>query len=201
MKMSFLPGNLHLTEEFGRGYVIRVAGTEVFRSRSAKSAVTRFNRLRNEMEKKLPTQQFPGAEPDRAPTEKTESTSAPLTATASKPAANPRIPAISKPKEAAPGRKSGKTTKKSAPKRTAPAKTRSRMNIPDILGELRAELGRLNRAIAAIEGLASSGNHFPRRGRPPVTTSAQRRGARRMSAAARKRVSEAAKARWAAKTA
>ena len=64
------------------------------------------------------------------------------------------------------------------------------MSIEQIVSALRRERDRLNQAIAALEGTAR------RRGRPTSnTTSGSRR--RHMSAAARKRISEAMKARWA----
>ena len=66
------------------------------------------------------------------------------------------------------------------------------MDTQSILNELRAERDRLNTAIAALEGTAgkrgrrsSAGNSFPTRRR------------RRMSAAARARISKVMKARWA----
>src|SRR5271166_4020577 len=64
------------------------------------------------------------------------------------------------------------------------------MNIDTLLGELRSELVRIEQAIAALETLA--GGARPQRGRPPK---AKRTGG--MSAAARKRISEAMQARWA----
>lgn len=57
------------------------------------------------------------------------------------------------------------------------------MNLADILFQLRAERDRLTEAIAALEG--GRAQRVPRRKR------------RRMSAAARKRISDAQKARWA----
>ena len=69
------------------------------------------------------------------------------------------------------------------------------MNIEQIVAELKSERARINSAIAAIEGLNSTGR---RRGRPPGSTSApKKRGRRRMSAAARKRISQIQKQRWA----
>ena len=64
------------------------------------------------------------------------------------------------------------------------------MDTQSILNDLRAERDRLNTAIAALEGSTGgrrSSNSFPTRRR------------RRMSAAARARISRAMKARWAAK--
>ena len=67
------------------------------------------------------------------------------------------------------------------------------MDIQDLISELRTERNRLDQAISALEGLASSA---PRRGRPPKAASAGgKRGT--MSAAARKRISAAMKQRWA----
>jgi hypothetical protein len=67
------------------------------------------------------------------------------------------------------------------------------MDIANVVAALKEERGRIDKAIAALESLGSAG----RRGRPPravATASRQRRG---MSAAARKRISEAMKQRWA----
>jgi len=60
------------------------------------------------------------------------------------------------------------------------------MNTAAILSQLKAERERIDKAIAALEGLESRG------------TAKQPRRRRRLSAAARKRISEAAKKRWAA---
>jgi len=67
------------------------------------------------------------------------------------------------------------------------------MDIQTIVSDLRAERNRIDQAISALEGLTSP---VPRRGRPPkaATTGGKRR---RMSPAARKRISEAMKQRWA----
>jgi hypothetical protein len=71
------------------------------------------------------------------------------------------------------------------------------VNLENLLAELRSERGRIDQAISALEGLA--GPPGPRRGRPPKSgatpTVTPRR--RRMSASARKRISEAMKQRWA----
>jgi hypothetical protein len=68
------------------------------------------------------------------------------------------------------------------------------MDTKQILADMKTELNRLNQAIAALESLG---------GTAPATTpaaiAAPKRGGRRMSAAGRKRISEAAKARWAAR--
>lgn len=60
------------------------------------------------------------------------------------------------------------------------------MDIETIVAQLKAERSRMDQAIAALEG----GSGAQRAGH-------SRRGPRRMSAAARKRISDAQKARWA----
>jgi hypothetical protein len=68
------------------------------------------------------------------------------------------------------------------------------MNIQNILADLKAQRDRIDRAIAALEGMGGRGP-----GRPAGKTAAApaRRGRRHMSAAARKRISEMMKLRWA----
>ena len=66
------------------------------------------------------------------------------------------------------------------------------MNVDNLLSQLRAELNRIEQAIAALVALGGGEEARPKRGRPPKA-----KGARHMSAAARKRISEAMKARWA----
>lgn len=69
------------------------------------------------------------------------------------------------------------------------------MDIQNILKQLRQQRGRLDDAIAALEG----GHIARRRGRPPKTSASQtvRRGRRRMSTAARAKIAAAQRARWA----
>jgi hypothetical protein len=69
---------------------------------------------------------------------------------------------------------------------------RNNMSLEDVIDELRAERGRLDEAIAALEGSSPR-----RRGRPQKGNA--RAGRRMMSVAARKRISAAMKARWAAR--
>ncbi len=72
------------------------------------------------------------------------------------------------------------------------------MDIQNILADLKRERDRLNSAIAALEGAGPR-----RRGRPAGSgagsgaSSASRRPRRHMSPAARKRISEMMKQRWA----
>ena len=74
------------------------------------------------------------------------------------------------------------------------------MDIKNVLTELEAERDRVNQAIAALENLQGVSS-APRRGRPPKN---QQSGGvismpkkRTMSPAARKRISEMMKKRWA----
>ncbi|MGC2111336.1 MAG: hypothetical protein WA655_17610 [Candidatus Korobacteraceae bacterium] len=72
------------------------------------------------------------------------------------------------------------------------------MDIQNILTDLKGERDRLDRAISALEGTAPGQR---RRGRPAgsrnVATAAAAPRRRHMSAAARKRISEMMKQRWA----
>lgn len=74
------------------------------------------------------------------------------------------------------------------------AARRAIMDRNNILAELRAERDRIDRAIAAIEGLNSTGRRSA--GRPPRAAAARRRRGR-MSAAARRKLSRLLKQRWA----
>jgi|SRR5581483_1629941 len=58
MKMSFVPGDLHLTKERTGEYVLMMAGTEILRSHSEKKAIGRFKQLRTEMEEKYPAREL-----------------------------------------------------------------------------------------------------------------------------------------------
>ena len=69
------------------------------------------------------------------------------------------------------------------------------MDIKPILTGLKAELNRLNQAIAALESLDGTATATT----PAAKAAPKRGGRRRISAAGRKRISEAAKARWAAR--
>jgi len=63
------------------------------------------------------------------------------------------------------------------------------MNVDEVVHQLKQQRGRLDAAIHALEGVSVRGK---RRGRPPGNTRPT------MSAAARKRISQAMKKRWAA---
>jgi hypothetical protein len=81
------------------------------------------------------------------------------------------------------------------------------MNMNEIVQQLRDERSKLDAAIQALEGIGGAGSPpAKRRGRPPgsskqpstvIATGAPKKR-RVMSAAARKRIGDAARARWAA---
>jgi hypothetical protein len=68
------------------------------------------------------------------------------------------------------------------------------MDTNRILAELRAERDRIDRAIAAIEGLSSTGRRMV--GHPPREAATRRRRGR-ISAAGRRKLSRLMKQRWA----
>lgn len=81
------------------------------------------------------------------------------------------------------------------------------MNVDEIVQQLRDERSKLDAAILALEGVGGSSSIGKRRGRPPGSTNKAAASSaivaaapkrRRMSAAARKRIGDAARARWAA---
>ena len=53
MKMSFLPGKLELIFKDGV-FLLSTEGCEVFRTRSQRTAIEKFNELRSEMEARFP---------------------------------------------------------------------------------------------------------------------------------------------------
>jgi hypothetical protein len=65
------------------------------------------------------------------------------------------------------------------------------MNVKEIMQQLRDERSKLDAAIQALEGVGGGSAPAKRRGRPPVKRPI-------MSAAARKRIAEAMRKRWAA---
>lgn len=67
------------------------------------------------------------------------------------------------------------------------------MDLTNIVAALKEQRTRVDQAIAALEGVASPSQ----RGRPPKAASNIGRQGRHMSAAARKRISDAMKQRWA----
>jgi hypothetical protein len=64
MKLSFMPAKLFLDSADDGTFQITVNGHEVFRSRSQRAAVAKFNSMRAEMEKQFPAGEM--SEADRA---------------------------------------------------------------------------------------------------------------------------------------
>jgi hypothetical protein len=62
MKLSFIPGSLHLSKDSDGDYVLRISGAEIVRTRSQKVAVSRFNKLRAEMESRYPAHELTSEE-------------------------------------------------------------------------------------------------------------------------------------------
>jgi hypothetical protein len=58
MKLSFLPGNLFLNSADDGSLIISLNGEEIFRTRSQKAAVARFNVIREEMERRFPPREL-----------------------------------------------------------------------------------------------------------------------------------------------
>jgi hypothetical protein len=55
MNLSFLPGDLHLSKNAEGLFVVTVAGQAILRTKSQRSALSKFNALRAELERKFPT--------------------------------------------------------------------------------------------------------------------------------------------------
>lgn len=54
MNLSFLPADLHLTKNSEGLFVVTMAGQEILRTRSVRTALSKFNTLRAELEEKFP---------------------------------------------------------------------------------------------------------------------------------------------------
>ena len=71
------------------------------------------------------------------------------------------------------------------------------MNLGQIVSELKKERDDLNRAIAALEGIGGMQSQASKiSGRKPLTAKTSKKGRGGISAAGRKRISEAMKKRW-----
>jgi hypothetical protein len=62
MKLSFLPGKLSLQSLEGGAFRVTVDAQEILLTRSQKTAVSKFNEIRKEMESKFPSHEFSEAE-------------------------------------------------------------------------------------------------------------------------------------------
>jgi hypothetical protein len=71
------------------------------------------------------------------------------------------------------------------------------MNIGQIVSELKKERDNLNRAIAALEGIGGRRPHTGKISEKASSTQTSRKPRRGLSAAGRRRISEAMKKRWA----
>ena len=58
MKLSFVPGDLHLNQERDGTYVVIMQGHEVLRTRTEKKALAKFNALRRELESQFPAREL-----------------------------------------------------------------------------------------------------------------------------------------------
>lgn len=54
MNLSFIPGDLRLTKSADGIFIVTMRGKEILSTRSQRSALTRFNALRAELEERLP---------------------------------------------------------------------------------------------------------------------------------------------------
>ena len=54
MKLSFLPGDLHLSKNADGVFVVTMTGQEILKTKSQRSALSKFNKLKEELEKKFP---------------------------------------------------------------------------------------------------------------------------------------------------
>jgi len=54
VNLSFIPGDLHLAKSADGDFVVTMRGEEILSTKSQKSALTKFNSLRSELEKELP---------------------------------------------------------------------------------------------------------------------------------------------------
>jgi hypothetical protein len=54
MKLSFLPGDLHLTKERDGTYLVTMQGAELLRTPIEKKALAKFNSVRTDLETQFP---------------------------------------------------------------------------------------------------------------------------------------------------
>ncbi len=62
MKLSFLPGGLHLEKDQDGTYLVTMQGQELLRTRVEKKALAKFNVLRQELELKFPARELTAEE-------------------------------------------------------------------------------------------------------------------------------------------
>jgi hypothetical protein len=62
MNLVFLPGDLRLSKSADGLFIVTMCGEEILSTRSQRSAVTKFNALRAELEKKFPRRELTAQE-------------------------------------------------------------------------------------------------------------------------------------------
>lgn len=58
MNLSFLPGDLHLYENESGVFIVKMAGKEILSTRSRRSALSRFNAIRTDLESRFPAREL-----------------------------------------------------------------------------------------------------------------------------------------------
>lgn len=58
MKLSFLPGDLHLTKQADGTYLVIMQGQELLRTCTEKKALARFNAVRKDLETQFPAREL-----------------------------------------------------------------------------------------------------------------------------------------------
>ena len=62
MKLSFLPGDLYLSKNEQGRYVVTLSGQEIICTKSQRTALTKFDALRAELEEKFPARELTAEE-------------------------------------------------------------------------------------------------------------------------------------------
>ena len=62
MNLSFLPADLHLRKDDNGKFVVTMSGQEILSTKSERAALTKFNSLRTEMEKRFPARELTAEE-------------------------------------------------------------------------------------------------------------------------------------------
>ena len=62
MNLSFLPGDLHLSQNESGVFVVKMAGREILATKSRRAAMSKFNALRAELETRFPSREPTAAE-------------------------------------------------------------------------------------------------------------------------------------------
>ena len=62
MKLSFLPGALFLDKAEDGTYIVTLEGQEILRTKSKRTAVAQFSKLRQEMETRFPARELTAEE-------------------------------------------------------------------------------------------------------------------------------------------